>query len=974
MTRLAILLLFAQSLTAFAGTYYISTSGSDAAAGTSKATAWAHHPRMRGFTGNYVHAAGDHFVFKGGDTWAVACFPWTITQGGISGTLDVYTVDVTWFTGGSFTRPIFDGGSTVLGNGIAGSQVYVTASYVTFDNLEFANHRSDKGNPSYGNMTIALYGQITTFTLTNCVVRDWSMAAPISSGDDNNGTGGIQYFYGGGAYLANSSVTHCTFYQHGVGTNYTGVAVRNIPMDNTEIYDVCNAYLGGGSIHDNHIHDIKHWADPLTHCNAIEVFSPSTIYNNVIHGLEPLGTVSPLNMIPDTSSPGLCLVYNNIFYDLATQSVYPDHTGTPGGNQFKFYNNVIQHDTICIRMTLRNNGVYGLLDARNNLFICPNTSTPVGYNNPAAGYANVTSATVSDNITMTPAQAAAYGYAAPTWAPLDATKPTVTASGVNFSSVFTTDILGAVRPGVGVWQVGPYQFTAPTGAGTITLDVPSQSVLESAGSVTVTAKRTGGSTGAVGCTRSTADGTALDGVNYTGSIGTFSWANGDTANKAFSIPILNASTYGNKDFSFVLSSATGGASLGTPTANTITIQGVGAAPVTILPWPATWLATDGEIGAPLVSTGGYVTNQTETVNPATAGTAIYRFTNGTPCQVAVDVTVNGPNDAANSLFVNVNALPTSPTMIWDINPVTSGDELRTVDWRGTGSADSDEIRPKYFDLVVGTNYLCIAGREAGVSFTNVTVRVISAATNPPAATVVASSAMSGYYKAGASVPVTIAFSTNVFVTGTPQLTNNAGAVMAYASGSGTATLTFAYTVAPGQTSAALDYVATNSLALPGGATIKDALGTSADLTLPAPGAPGSVSYGQSIVIDTTAPTVTISAPSTSYTSPGGTASWSVTYGGPNFSVSTLADSDITLSTTGTATGTVIVAPGNPSAIQVVSVINITGRGTIAISLAAGTGIDLAGNLAPAAGPSASVSVLNSVHATTINAGKVKVRP
>src|SRR5258708_31974169 len=42
----------------------------------------------------------------------------------------------------------------------------------------------------------------------------------------------------------------------------------------------------------------------------------------------------------------------------------------------------------------------------------------------------------------------------------------------------------------------------------------------------------------------------------------------------------------------------------------------------------------------------------------------------------------------------------------------------------------------------------------------------------------------------------------------------------YSSGSGTATLTFAYTTAGGENSADLDYTATNSLVLAGG-TIKD---------------------------------------------------------------------------------------------------------------------------------------------------------
>ena len=46
----------------------------------------------------------------------------------------------------------------------------------------------------------------------------------------------------------------------------------------------------------------------------------------------------------------------------------------------------------------------------------------------------------------------------------------------------------------------------------------------------------------------------------------------------------------------------------------------------------------------------------------------------------------------------------------------------------------------------------------------------------------------------------------------------------YASGSGTSTLTFNYTVASGQNSADLDYAPTSALALNGG-TIQDVAGT-----------------------------------------------------------------------------------------------------------------------------------------------------
>ena len=78
--------------------------------------------------------------------------------------------------------------------------------------------------------------------------------------------------------------------------------------------------------------------------------------------------------------------------------------------------------------------------------------------------------------------------------------------------------------------------------------------------------------------------------------------------------------------------------------------------------------------------------------------------------------------------------------------------------------------------------------------------------------------------------------------------------MNYASGTGTTTLTFNYTVAAGENSTDLDYGSTSALGLNSG-TIIDAVGNSATLTLAAPGATGSLGANKALVIDTAEPTV-----------------------------------------------------------------------------------------------------------------------
>jgi hypothetical protein len=89
-------------------------------------------------------------------------------------------------------------------------------------------------------------------------------------------------------------------------------------------------------------------------------------------------------------------------------------------------------------------------------------------------------------------------------------------------------------------------------------------------------------------------------------------------------------------------------------------------------------------------------------------------------------------------------------------------------------------------------------------------------------------------------------------------------VATYVSGSGTSTLTFRYVVSAGQNANPLDYTSSGALTLNGG-TIVDAAGNAAKLTLPVPGAAGSLSANKTIVIDTTAPRITITSPTSGST-------------------------------------------------------------------------------------------------------------
>jgi hypothetical protein len=116
----------------------------------------------------------------------------------------------------------------------------------------------------------------------------------------------------------------------------------------------------------------------------------------------------------------------------------------------------------------------------------------------------------------------------------------------------------------------------------------------------------------------------------------------------------------------------------------------------------------------------------------------------------------------------------------------------------------------------------------------------------------------GTYGTGARITLSLRFSEAVTVTGNgalPSLLLETGTIdrsAIYTSGSGTDTLTFAYTVQAGDTSADLDYAAANALAL-NGSTITDGAGNNATLSLPTPGAPGSLAANAALVISGTIP-------------------------------------------------------------------------------------------------------------------------
>lgn len=129
--------------------------------------------------------------------------------------------------------------------------------------------------------------------------------------------------------------------------------------------------------------------------------------------------------------------------------------------------------------------------------------------------------------------------------------------------------------------------TAAPNPGTIGFGNATFSCGENEGSVTVTVRRTGGTSGNVTVTYGTSNGTASAASDYAVAGGTLAWSDGDAADKQFAIAITNDGIEEpNETFSVNLSNPTGGASLGTDSA-TVTIYNDddNTPPVNAAGWP-----------------------------------------------------------------------------------------------------------------------------------------------------------------------------------------------------------------------------------------------------------------------------------------------------------------------------------------------------------------------------------------------------
>jgi len=134
----------------------------------------------------------------------------------------------------------------------------------------------------------------------------------------------------------------------------------------------------------------------------------------------------------------------------------------------------------------------------------------------------------------------------------------------------------------------------------------------------------------------------------------------------------------------------------------------------------TFLASEAVLTAPLVFTNDYFSLASAQAELPDGGKAVFNFTITNAGDYEIETLVNAPDGSTNSFFMNIDAPPTDPDMIWDIQ-LTTGYEKRLVNWRGNGDSDTDQFTPKSFKLEPGAHTLVLVGREPDVRLKSVTI-------------------------------------------------------------------------------------------------------------------------------------------------------------------------------------------------------------------------------------------------------------
>lgn len=492
-----------------AATYYISYStGSDSNDG-SEGSPFQHNPYMKTATANAAAAKGNNNVYLHlrGDTWTTTNFQMRIIHSNTFhgaygvGNFPLFDFQHTLISDAAGLNSNFKA-AAILISGVASTN----CDYTTIADLELANLRGRRdqgtGDDYTGIWNICLRGTNSNFlTVSNCLIHDWSLATPVSAGQDGGEHGGI-----GGKDLISGGITggrnvrvintwiHCANQ-----TNKVGVAIKMSGVfSNTIVNDVSIGLLGGGTIVDSFWFNTgMPAADPTGHENHIYNQEISTISGNIFSNIYSAGIYDNSASFRTASSThyntntgvGCTRIFNNIIImnsgafgacvDMNAQNLTG---GTPEGSTntavLVYGNTLVRNaNNACVLLNTQAQEPgqkFGLvLMADNHLINSTGTSTAVVLPQESVIETIIT----FNNLTQSVATASTYGYTlANTYRPIDSTVPTYR-TGSSLALVpfnLTIDVDGNLRNDPP--DIGGYEFTVPAPPAGLNWGVPNVTI------------------------------------------------------------------------------------------------------------------------------------------------------------------------------------------------------------------------------------------------------------------------------------------------------------------------------------------------------------------------------------------------------------------------------------------------------------------------------------------------------------------
>ncbi|HEY4245830.1 MAG TPA: hypothetical protein VGM64_03175 [Lacunisphaera sp.] len=458
--KIWILSIILLTVNASATTYYIDfASGSDTNNGISKSTPWKHHPDMAGSTvKGFAHSAGDQYIFKGGVTWDPTCWPMTLSAGGSSSANDYYGVDQTWYTGGSWRRPVFDRSYTAASTDLLS---FGSANYITVDSIELEHLNTTN---AYGVWLINGAGGGVKSTIKNCYIHGWRTTA--ANDDAHGGVGGMPYApFSTTLTLDNTEIENS---ENG-GSNANGVCVRavGIIQNGCKIHDNSSAVLFCLDFNGSYLYNISGAGfDSTYHFNGIYIDPVSMgqkqgyIRNSFLHD-----TAGGANMAYINVRGGATItMYDNVLYGTMSAQggveIEPFQYGGEGVGNLLAYNNTIcnySSSAAAFHVVTRTGQPVGVLSLYNNHVINAGSVTD------AKAGVNANTFNSASNLLQSASTATSQGYTLSNlYAPTSTSSSTYNA-GTNIAGLINLDILGLTRT---QWDIGAYTFNSGSVAAT----------------------------------------------------------------------------------------------------------------------------------------------------------------------------------------------------------------------------------------------------------------------------------------------------------------------------------------------------------------------------------------------------------------------------------------------------------------------------------------------------------------------------